>query len=226
MKHENISKTKKNGRNRIFLIVWILFFGTLIGIVFRDEFLALPGWILVRNELPFPSTRNILVLMGDSSARRAKTAFEIWKKYPQAKIIVIREKPEGFVALGLADGRDDIHLTYFLKAGVPESSLYDLKDCLTTSTYDEAQCLKANLFRFTADSPEFVVVTDWFHSSRAGWLFDHVLRESGVLVHVVPAAVHDPYKGPKNWWRDEEMFLRVFEEYIKWTYWRLKNLIV
>jgi uncharacterized SAM-binding protein YcdF (DUF218 family) len=70
-----------------------------------------------------------------------------------------------------------------------------------------------------------VVVTDWYHSSRAGWLFEKIFADTKVGIRMVSAATEDPVKGVKQWWRDEEMFLHVFEEYLKWTYWRIKHAL-
>lgn len=225
MKSEK-SKTQKNPsppRLRAWLV--LLLAGTILGIVFRDEILALPAWALVRDDGKPKSIETIIVLMGDSSSRRAKATLDLWRKNKTAHIIIMKEKPEGFVSLGLAPGRDDLHMEYFLQAGVPATSLIPIKTCLTASTADEARCFLTNQEALSLHTQELVIVTDWYHTSRAGYLFEHILKGTGLHVSIIPAAVHDPLKGVHSWWRDEEMLLRVFEEYLKWMYWRIKHLV-
>lgn len=217
-------KTKRSILRNPFLIVIIVFIsGSFIGLLYREEILSIPAFFLVRNDTPPTVPNYIILLMGDNSGRRAKEAFNFWQENPQTQIIFMKEKPEGFVAMGLTKGRDELHTEYLLQKGVPSSKIVNILECQTTSTFDEARCLK-NFLQSASTKPEnIVVVTEWYHSARAGWLFEKVFANTHVAIHMRPAATDDPVKGVMHWWKDEEMFLRVFEEYLKWTYWRIKD---
>jgi uncharacterized SAM-binding protein YcdF (DUF218 family) len=218
-------KTKRSIlRNPFFIVLLVFISGSFIGLFYRAEVLSIPALILVRNDAPPPTHTHIVLLMGDNSGRRAKAAFKLWEKNPHTQIVFMREKPEGFVTMGLAKGRDELHTEYFLREGVPTSKIVNILDCQTTSTFDEARCLK-NFVQSASPRPQnIVIITEWYHSARAGWLFEKVFANTNIAIHMHPAATDDPSKGVMGWWNDEEMFLRVFEEYLKWTYWRIKDV--
>lgn len=205
--------------------MFVFFIGALMGLFYREELLSIPGLALMRNDDLPPAYDHIIVLMGDGSGRRAKAAVQLWRSNPKARIIYMKEKPEGFVAMGLARGRDDLHTDYFLQAGVPSTQIVNITECLTTSTIEEAQCLKKFLQSSTHLPSALIIVTEWYHSSRAGWLFEKIFANTDISIHMRSAAADDPTKGVRRWWQDEESFLRVFEEYLKWIYWRVKSLI-
>jgi uncharacterized SAM-binding protein YcdF (DUF218 family) len=167
----------------------------------------------------------IVLLMGDTTTIRAHSALTLWRDHPTARIVMMREEPEGFVAEGLAPGRDDQHIAYLARHGVPANAMIHLKSCLTTSTFDESRCLHRYLSESHEKPPVIWVVTSWYHSSRAGWIFDQVFRDYGVRILVRPAGIDDPKRGPHKWWQREAPLLYVVEEYIKWTYWRLRSIM-
>lgn len=210
-------------RNPFFIVLIVFISGSFIGLVYREEVLSIPALGLVRSDTPTTIPNYIVLLMGDNSGRRANAAFNLWQKNPQTQIVFMKEKPEGFVAMGLAKGRDELHTEYLLQKGVPSSKIVNILDCQTTSTFDEARCLKNFLQSVLPSLQNLVIVTEWYHSARAGWLFERVFANTQVAIHMTPAAKDDPAKGVMHWWKDEEMFLRVFEEYLKWTYWRIKD---
>lgn len=226
MEHLIMIKKKTKGsilRNPFFIVLIVFIFGSFMGVLYREEVLSIPALILVRNDTPPTFPNYIVLLMGDNSGRRANAAFNLWKKNPQTQIVFMKEKPEGFVAMGLAKGRDELHTEYLLQQGVPTSKIVNILDCQTTSTFDEARCLKNFLQSVSPRPQNIVIVTEWYHSARAGWLFEKVFKNNDLSINMRPAATDDPAKGVMHWWKDEEMFLRVFEEYLKWTYWRIKD---
>ena len=225
MSKKTVQPSKPTLRRPVFIVFFVFLIGVSMGLFFREELFSLPGLALVRNDDLPSEYDHIVVLMGDGSGRRAKAATQLWKKNQKAQVLYVREKPEGFVAMGLAKGRDESHTGYFLQAGVPSTKLLNITECLTTSTIEEALCLQ-NFFALAPRTPTtLVIVTDWYHSSRAGWLFEKIFATTNVKIILRSAASDDPIKGVRHWWKDEEMFLRVFEEYIKWTYWRAKSVL-
>ena len=64
------------------------------------------------------------------------------------------------------------------------------------------------------NTKKVILVTSWYHSSRAEWIFKKV-NSFGLEIISAPNEI------PKNWWRHEESFLRVFNEYLKWIYYLL-----
>lgn len=64
-----------------------------------------------------------------------------------------------------------------------------------------------------------VIVTTWFHTARARWVFEKAFKDSGIRVLMIPAS--ESGLGPDLWWHDEQLFLRVFNEYLKWFYYLL-----
>jgi uncharacterized SAM-binding protein YcdF (DUF218 family) len=106
---------------------------------------------------------------------------------------------------------------YLREMGVPDSAIVVLTD-QAKSTVDEASIVTAWIK--TRQIRRVIIVSSSFHTRRAGHIFEWMLRGTGVIVRVRPAA-HDRYK-PDSWWTDRNTLLTGFVEWQKMIYYRLR----
>ncbi len=162
-----------------------------------------------------------MLLMGDHTPARADAALSLYRQGLIKKIILVREEPSGFIAMGLQHNYSEVHYNYLLQAGVPSADLVFLSDCIGTSTRDEADCALAFLGTLPAPQSQLALITSWYHTSRASWIFERRFAASGLAALPIIAAV--PATSATNqlagWWTAEGSFLAVFNEYLKWAYW-------
>ena len=162
----------------------------------------------------------VFLLLGDASGMRSETAANLVLSDRSNQIIFAREADSGFSKLGLIPNSSDLQREYLIKLGVPESKITYLKDCNVASTLDEARCLQTYI-KTQGTIRDIYLVTSWFHTSRASWLFSRVLPDT----RLHPVAAISPESNPSSWWRQEESFLQVFNEYLKWGYWIGRSLV-
>lgn len=106
-------------------------------------------------------------------------------------------------------------LSVSLAAGVPKSAIA-LDDSAVTSTYAEAERLKAWIDRSPVPIRSVIVVSDPFHMRRAQWTYRKVLGE-GVKIEMAPLPFElTPYQ--RRWWEDHDSRDYVREEYEKMVY--------
>jgi hypothetical protein len=151
---------------------------------------------------------------------------------------MMEEKRRGFVKDGLMLPPSSMHQMFFEKSGVPREKILVLTDCAVDSTLDEARCY-FEFLKTQAEAPKRVtLVTSFYHSSRAFWIFDHIFHVAGnspVKLQMIAAGAlaepsdggdthHEALAANQDWWQREDLFLSVFSEYLKWTYWFFKGL--
>lgn len=180
------------------------------------------GWLIVRDQAPGSATPITLVLMGDMTRGRAAKALELYKAGLSGKLALISERRDPELIREQTVASVEAHREFLLASGVAADDLILLDGCATTSTADEARCLRSYLLAQTPAPAAVTLVTSWYHSSRAGWIFERIFEGSGIEVRVVAA----PYYGGdwRNWWGLEASFIATFNEYLKWVYWRLKGI--
>jgi uncharacterized SAM-binding protein YcdF (DUF218 family) len=102
-----------------------------------------------------------------------------------------------------------------LAAGVPSEAIA-IDDSVVTSTYDEAERLKALIDLNHTPIRSVIVVSDPFHMRRARWTYQHVLGKD-VQVWMAPVAFEEtPFN--KYWWIDSDSNNFVRGEYLKFIY--------
>jgi uncharacterized SAM-binding protein YcdF (DUF218 family) len=106
---------------------------------------------------------------------------------------------------------------YLKELGVPESAIVVLPE-QARSTYDEAVLVSAWIKSRQIRS--VIVVSSAYHTRRAGYIFERMLRGTGVTVRMRPAAF-DRYK-PDEWWTDRNTLLWGLFEWQKTIYYRLR----
>lgn len=162
-----------------------------------------------------------MLLMGDASSGRVEQAYELLQAGVAPRIVMSEERTFGYGSRRLVPSDAQLSADFLSVKGVPSSAIVVLRDCHTTSTVDEARCFRRFLTANPPRVPRIVVVTSWYHSGRTAWLFERVFRGSGIEVAVKPAPLWNT--DFSNWWRYEISFLVVFEEYLKWAYWLVKQ---
>ena len=183
----------------------------------------------------------LVVLMGDLTSSRAHAAYELWKLDPEQTIVLMEENKFGFIKQGLMPPPSEVHKAYFLKSGVPPANLRVIDNCGVDSTLDEARCFFGFLSKQGPLPERVTLVTSFYHSARAYWIFSHIFHKIGktktqLAMVAAPAlasidgkdtdsAASKPKTVPlEQWWQREDLFIAVFNEYLKWTYWKIKGL--
>jgi uncharacterized SAM-binding protein YcdF (DUF218 family) len=205
-----------NKRRRLTFAIGLIL--VLIGLIaLRRTLLATAGRVLVRDDHPTDQTEYLLLLMGDQTTMRARAACDALKHGLARTILIAAEKSREFESIGLEPSASVVHREFLIKqCGLAPLRVVILKGCETTSTLEEGLCFKSYFDQLEAKPASVVLVTGWYHTSRARWLIQSVLGE-GIRVDAVPALA--AWSNPDDWWESEESFLMVFEEYLKWTYW-------
>ncbi len=198
-----------------------LSFLIVLGVVLSGcEFI---GQTLVRTHPPSEGQPlPVFMLLGDDSGMRAETAANLVFSGKGDRVIFAKEIDDGFSKLGLIPSSSDLHNQYLLKLGLSHHQLTYLNQCVVSSTLEEARCLK-NYLKEHPEVREIYLVTSWFHTSRAAWLFEKVFNDTHVMIHPVAAISED--SNPQSWWRHEATFLNIFNEYLKWGYWIGKSFV-
>jgi uncharacterized SAM-binding protein YcdF (DUF218 family) len=116
--------------------------------------------------------------------------------------------------VGLACSSAQLSLEAARELGLPEGAAIIAPEA--QSTYDEA----VNLRRLSEERGwrALIVVTDPFHTRRAGRTFRALLP--GVTVHV--SAAPNPDHDPARWWQNEYGLLAVVDETIKLAFYWVK----
>jgi uncharacterized SAM-binding protein YcdF (DUF218 family) len=180
----------------------------------RHQLMQLAGNLLVRDDVGVPPAQYALLLMGDPSGIRADKALSLYRDHQTQKIAMAAPRRFGWVRRGIIDGDAEVHARYLKAQGVAPTDIVILRECDAVSTYDEAVCMRSFL-KEQAGVERVVVVTSWYHSSRAGWLFRRLLGSLTVDV----AAAAGPESRPEDYWRNRDDTIHVAVEYMKWAYW-------
>ena len=205
-----------NKRWKILALLVLVF--TAAGVTLRQRWgepALWPANVLIRDDA-FAQADAIVLLMGSVVSRTYHAA----KLYHQGRaevIIFAHTADDEAERYGFRMNDGDATARLLSTLNVPPSAIVYLQDAAVASTQDEAQVIGQYLA--TRGRPQtIIVVTDWYHSSRAGWVFDHL--PPAVRVSVSPAFFGENI--PSNWYRREEPFLNVFNEYLKWVYYLVR----
>jgi uncharacterized SAM-binding protein YcdF (DUF218 family) len=115
--------------------------------------------------------------------------------------------------LGLAPDEGAIARKILEQEHVPSSAIVSI-DKEVTSTYDEAKALAA--WSKEHNARRLLVPTDLFHTRRAGWMLQNLLKDSGTEVRMIPLN-HRSYTSA-NWWQSEQGALDFQNEMLKYTW--------
>jgi len=208
----------KRGVRRFVVAMCVAAVAIAMLFLLRAPLMQLVGNILVRDDTPREPAPFIVLLMGDGSHTRALKACDLYKAHLGRKIIFADEHSDGLAGEGFMTSLTQATEEYLQSCGVSPTDLIRLRSCDAGSTWNEAHCVRDFLLgRDIAERSKIILVTSWYHTSRAGWLFGQVLQPVGTIVEAVPATSADSL--PSGWWRRKGDFLAVFNEYLKWAYW-------
>jgi len=90
----------------------------------------------------------------------------------------------------------------------------------TSSTYEEALLLREQSAARGLGS--VLIVTSGYHSRRALWTFERVMRDGGVSVGVAAVAPGVQTPSPATWWLRPAGWRTVALEYLKLVYYRIR----
>jgi len=157
-----------------------------------------------------------LILMGNL-VQRAEHAAGLWHDGIVETLVFFEAESGILQKKGWVPSDARLTRMVLTERGVPSSSiLHIVGETISTSTQEEARNFRAWLLEQPDVAKEVVVVTSWYHTSRAGWIFDKVFADQEFIVKMSPAPT--PGVQPEHWWQNERSFLYVFEEYLKWAY--------
>ncbi len=197
----------------------IVFFLLLLAWIFLAPFLA--ENLIV--EKPLQTADAILILGGSSTyIERTQKAAEIFKAGRAPKIILTDDGLQGGW-----DSQEQRNLFFVERArrelvnqGVPESAIQVLPQ-VVEGTHDEAVLLEKDARERNLKS--VLLVTSGYHTRRALWTFEKVLRDKNSAVEIgiesPPAGFQTPTPG--FWWLSAHGWKYVAGEYLKIGYYWL-----
>lgn len=176
-------------------------------------------WLVV--EAPLARADAILVLAGSSAyEERASLAAELYKQGRAPLILLSDDGQRG--GWSQERQRNPFYVersAWAVEAeGVPASSVRRMPRA-TSNTYEEAELLREQSAARGLGS--VLIVTSGYHSRRALWAFERVLRGSGVRVGIAPVAPGAQTPTPAMWWLRPAGWRTVALEYLKLVYYRL-----
>ncbi len=177
---------KSKLRTALFVLGGLL----LVAVVFHTQILAGMGGYLVQADPP-QKADVALVLAGDAWGHRILTASQLVRDGYVPKVIV--SGPDG--AYGLHEC--DLAIPFAVRKGFPEAYFLHLEH-KARSTVTEAQAVLPEIRRL--GYKRVIVVTNNYHTRRAGRIFRSVAPDLTILVVAAP----DEYFTPDGWWHDRE----------------------
>ena len=180
----------------------------------RGAVVTFMGQLLVADDRPAKGADAVIILMGDV-AERTPHALSLFKEGYAKDVVFAHSQNRPMVDLGFWVN-DSIATNSILKsANVAANKIHYIQDGEVTSTIDESRKILSYINGHLRQTGRIILVTSWYHTSRAKWIFSRQ-NTYGFTIEASPAfsrgiTVH-------NWIYDEESFLAVYQEYLKWLY--------
>lgn len=167
---------------------------------------AIGHWLIVADE-PVPS--DVVVALGGQSGYRVMKAADLMEAGYARKVALTGPDP------AFPDLEEPSYvrwLSLLERVGIPRDSVALLVP--SASTFSDAERIREYVDAHA--TKRILVVTDPYHTRRARWILRRVLGTSGVEIRMIPSDV--PHTDPDRWWQDENQFLWVYTEYLKFAY--------
>jgi uncharacterized SAM-binding protein YcdF (DUF218 family) len=177
------------------------------------------GRFLVRDDSAAGKAEVAVIMMGELIPR-SDLAESLLKQGIVKKILFFRPIDSALNRAGLTENDGDLTLKYLLSKGVKKTDIEYVSATHNSSTKEEAQALLKWLQQQPAPLKNLAVCTSWYHTSRTAWILEKELTGQSVAIHMHPAFAKE--SKPNIWWRYEDSFLMVFNEYLKWTYYLIR----
>lgn len=194
-----------------------LFVASILIMVLIPPTRILPAQILEENDHPVKGADAIVLLMGDAVDRVPHVA-DLYKRGYAKKIVFVEAEDTKLTSLGLRSLEGKMvydYLTKFLH--VPAEDIFFSDKTRVSSTQEEVKAifriLEKNQFRTV------ILATSWYHSSRAHWIIEKH-NKNHLRIESLPSPI------PKDWYKSEQDFLSVYNEYLKWVYYYVRYEIL
>ena len=158
-----------------------------------------------------------IVILSGGIHTRPRKALDLYKKGYAKKIFITQAKQS---INNLAPNDLKIAQGIFLENGILLNTIPSLSNG-ATSTYDEALDL-ANYVESNNDIKHIIIVTDSFHTARAFYTFQNILKLTKSDVKIEIAAAANKIKNEKNWWKFEKTIMNYLLEPIKFVYYVIR----
>jgi uncharacterized SAM-binding protein YcdF (DUF218 family) len=173
-----------------------------------------PADLIIRQDNEVKSADAIIMLMGDVSDRVPHCA-RLLKKGLAPKIIFVEAEKDEMMELGYKSPYGDASFSYLQKLGIKETAIiFDAKHSVTSS-FEEMRADFKLIKERLPEARRLILCTSWYHSSRAHWIAEKVNSHGYELKSV-------PSPRPEVWYAKEFDFLMVFNEYLKWAFYRAR----
>lgn len=193
-------------------------FGLLVG--FTVLMLAYPPsrqWpadLIIRHDEEVKSADAVIMLMGNV-ADRAPHCARLIKKGVAPKIVFVEAEKDELNEMGLRLPDGEASFRYLQKLGIKDDAIiFDGKHAVTSSFEEMREDFKLIKDRLPG-AKRLILCTSWYHSSRAHWIAEKV-NSYGYELKSLPSP------RPKVWYAKEFDFLMVFNEYLKWAFYRAR----
>lgn len=168
------------------------------------------------------SRADVIVVLGGSAAysERARHAARLYAQGRAPRILLTNDGGRG----GWSQTRRENPLFVerareeLLEAGVPASGI-EVLEPKVSSTYAEAILLRD--YAASSGTRSMLIVTSRYHSRRASWVFNRVMRESNVRLGLSAAPASEETPRPATWWLTASGWRQVGAEYPKLLYYRI-----
>jgi len=184
-----------------------------VGWFFRAPLLANLAAAWVVNQ---PVTKaDAIVILGGGVENRPFTAAKLFQDGIAPRILYMNVRLNPAEELGIYPPESIQTRRILMSNGVPETAMTVIGTNVT-STYDEAQAVKAWIEKTGAKT--ILIPTDPFHTRRACWIFNKELQDTKTDVYVM--VVKPVRYRTEEWWRHEEGVIAFQNEVAKYAYYR------
>ncbi len=192
----------------------------VLAAVWLGRFAILAGVAQFLVDTDPPAKVDAIVLLNGDPTNRPFAAARLLRDGYASQILIARAESSAPVQLGLTPNTTDVSIGVLEKSGVAPVQIQHIQSSGgVTSTFEEAQAIRQHL----AASPSIrrlLIVTSAIHTRRTRWVFEKVFRGADITILVYGEP--DRRYNPTNWWKREEGFLNIQNEYLKLLYYRVK----
>ena len=172
-----------------------------------------PAKLLVADDNPQKADAIILLMGGVVS--RGEHAAGLFHKGVAGRLIFAHTKETKSQKMGFSTNDGKATDTLLRLRKVPQENIVYLDSLRVSSTREEALALLSYVKENLPRAKHLVIVTDWYHSQRARWIFERV-NQGAFELSLSPAMTNE--SRPEVWYKFEGAFLATFTEYLKWLY--------
>jgi uncharacterized SAM-binding protein YcdF (DUF218 family) len=160
---------------------------------------------------------DVIVVLGGGPETRPQAAAKLWHQGLAPTILLMNPQATEAAQLGLTLTEANLDRAMLLNKDVPTNSILIAPETVN-STYEESLVVRD--WARTNAVHRVIIVTDVFHTRRAGWVFRKQLQPLGIRVEVDAMPVRE--YSVTNWWQHDQGIVAFQNEVLKYVYYRLK----